>query len=135
MWHRIRQQQSVVVASLLTVSEIAILALLAAAATVTLRVMQRPQLLTQSPLSGQTFEVASIKLNKSNERSRVSAGPASGRLVITGLTVREVIHAAYDIQPVELVSADSLVLNQRIDIEAKTERPVASVVQMQQMLQ
>ncbi len=85
--------------------------------------------------SSQTFEVASVKLNKSNERSRSNATPASGRLVMTGLTVREVIEGAYGIQSFELVNVDSPVLKQRIDIEAKTERPVASVAEMHRMLQ
>src|SRR6185436_9413958 len=53
----------------------------------------------------------------------------------TGLTVQEVIEGAYGIQSFELVNVDSPVLKQRIDIEAKTERPVPSVAQMQRMLQ
>ena len=51
------------------------------------------------------------------------------------MTVKEVIQGAYGIQSFELMNVDSPVLNERIDIEAKTEHPVASVVQMQQMLQ
>jgi len=82
-----------------------------------------------------TFDVASIKLNKSNERSRINAGPAAGRLVITGVTVQEVIAGAYSIQLFELVNVDSPVLKQRIDVEAKTAQPVASAAQLQQMLQ
>jgi uncharacterized protein (TIGR03435 family) len=84
---------------------------------------------------GQAFEVASVKLNKLNERSRVNAVPAAGRLVITGMTVKEVIQGAYGIQSFELVNVDSPVLKQRIDIDAKTEHPVASATQLQQMLQ
>ena len=94
-----------------------------------------PPTIGQSPSSGQAFEVASVKLNKSNERTRISAVPAAGRLVISGMTVKEVIQGAYGIQSFELMNVDSPVLNERIDIEAKTEHPVASVVQMQQMLQ
>src|SRR5262249_35154178 len=83
------------------------------------------------------FEVASIKVNKSNETvSRsIDAIPASGRLVIRAMTVRDVIQGAYGVQAFELVNTDSPVLNQRIDIEAKAERPVASAVQLQRMLQ
>ena len=82
------------------------------------------------------FEVASIKRNDSNGQARrsINAVPASGRLVITGMTVKEVIQGAYGIQPFELMNADSPVLNERIDIEAKTEQPVNSVVEMQRML-
>jgi uncharacterized protein (TIGR03435 family) len=86
-------------------------------------------------LPGQTFAVASIKIKKSNERSRINAVPAAGRLAITGMTVKEVIEGAYGIQAFQLISNGSPVLNERIDIEAKTEPPVASVAQTQQMLQ
>ncbi len=88
-----------------------------------------------SILSAQEFEVASVKLNKTNERSRVSGTPAAGRLVITGMTVKDVIRGAYGIPPFELAGDDSLVLNQRIDIEASAGHPVASTAQLQEMLQ
>jgi len=81
------------------------------------------------------FEVASIKLNKSNERGRINGVPASGRLVMTAYAVRGVIEGAYGLQPWELINVDSPVLSERVDIEAKTERPVGSVAEMQQMLQ
>src|ERR1051326_6462455 len=81
------------------------------------------------------LEVASIKLNKSNQRARINGVPASGRLGITALTVKEVIQGAYGIQSFELINVDSPVLSERIDIDAKTERPVGSLREMQQMLQ
>jgi uncharacterized protein (TIGR03435 family) len=87
--------------------------------------------------AAQTFEVASVKLNKSNDRRiKVNAViPSAGRLAITGMNVKSVIQAAYGLQPFQLVNNDSPVLSQRIDIEAKTERPVASAGQLQHMLQ
>jgi uncharacterized protein (TIGR03435 family) len=91
-----------------------------------------PALGAQSPAS---FEVASIKLNKSNERMHVSEVPASGRLLITGMPVKEVIQRAYAVQPFELLNTSSPVLSQRVDIVAKAEHPVASTAQMHQMLQ
>jgi uncharacterized protein (TIGR03435 family) len=51
------------------------------------------------------------------------------------MTVKEVIQGAYGIQSFELINVDSPVLSQRIDIDARTERPVVSLAQMQQMLQ
>jgi bla regulator protein BlaR1 len=81
------------------------------------------------------FEVASIKLNKSNQRTSVNGIPSSGRLVITAAPVKFVIQGAYGVQPFEIINVDSPVLNERVDIEAKTERPVGSVMEMQQMLQ
>jgi uncharacterized protein (TIGR03435 family) len=81
------------------------------------------------------FDVASIKLTKSNERMRTNGIPASGRLVITAMPVKYVIQAAYGVQPFEVINVDSPVLSERVDIEAKTERPVGSVMELQQMLQ
>jgi len=81
------------------------------------------------------FEVASIKLTKSTQRARMNAVPASGRLTITAMTVKEVIQGAYGVQSFELMNVGSPVLSERVDIEAKTERPVGSVTEMQQMLQ
>jgi uncharacterized protein (TIGR03435 family) len=92
---------------------------------------------SSKPAAVQTFDIASVKLNKSNER-RINVRrvvPASGRLVITGMSVTSVILVAYGLQRFQLVNNDSPVLNQSIDIEAKTERPVSSAAQMQQMLQ
>src|SRR5262249_33563096 len=81
------------------------------------------------------FEVASIKLTKSTQRARMNAVPASGRLTITAMTVKEVIQGAYGVQSFELMNVGSPVLSERVDIEAKTERPVGSVTEMRQMLQ
>jgi uncharacterized protein (TIGR03435 family) len=105
------------------------------AVAATLNVMAGSLLLARSPLPGQAFEVASVKRNSSNERTQVTAVPAAGRLVVRAMTVQEVIQGAYAVQSFQLVNLDSPVLRERIDTEAKTEHPVASVAQMQQMLQ
>jgi uncharacterized protein (TIGR03435 family) len=94
--------------------------------------------MVQSSQTVQKFDVASVKLNKSTERGpqrQFKAVPGSGRLTVTGMTVRFVIQGAYGLQPYQLVSDKNPVLNEKIDIEAKTERPVSSSTQMQQMLQ
>jgi uncharacterized protein (TIGR03435 family) len=85
----------------------------------------------------QTFEVVSVKLNKSNNvRERgFKEYPAAGRLTVTNMPVRAVIVRAFGLQPYRLVHDNNPVFNQPIDIEAKTERPVASGAQMRQMLQ
>ena len=85
----------------------------------------------------QEFEVASVKLDKSNDRRaprQFKASPDSGRLVITGMTVLSVIQRAYGLQQFELVHDNNRVLDQRIDIEAKAAGP-ASREQMERMLQ
>jgi uncharacterized protein (TIGR03435 family) len=86
---------------------------------------------------GQIFEVASVKLNRSNNRrpGAFNAAPAAGRLTITNMPVGSLIGGAYGLQPYELVHDDNPVLSQRVDIEAKTDRAVASGAQMQRMLQ
>jgi uncharacterized protein (TIGR03435 family) len=81
------------------------------------------------------FEVASIRLSTSGERGKVNAVPEAGRLVITNMSVQDIIQAAYGIQSFELVAPDSPVLKQRIDITAKTDLPSKSVAELQQMLQ
>src|SRR5262249_50126143 len=83
------------------------------------------------------FDVASLKLNRASDRpqAQFKASPGAGRLVISGMPVVSVIQRAYGLQNYELVHDDNSFLNQRIDIEAKTNRPVASSVEMQRMLQ
>jgi uncharacterized protein (TIGR03435 family) len=84
--------------------------------------------------SAQAFEVASVRVNTSGERGRVSGVPEAGRLVITSMPVQDVIQAAYGVQSFELVAPDSPILKQRIDITAKTDRPSKSVAELQQLL-
>jgi hypothetical protein len=78
--------------------------------------------------AGPRFEVASVRLNTSNERIRlrVRAVPDAGRLTITGLLVQEVIQSAYGLQTFQLVGNGSPVLKQRIDIVAKAPTPTTA---------
>jgi len=82
------------------------------------------------------FEVASVRLNTSNERVRfrVRAIPDAGRLTLSGMGVQEVIQSAYGLQSFELVTNGSPILKQRIDVVAKAAMPT-SVAEMQRMLQ
>jgi len=50
------------------------------------------------------------------------------------MSVREVIQAAFGLQPFELADHDSPILDQQIDIEAKGD-PAATLPQLQRMLQ
>ena len=94
------------------------------------------QLLNGQPAESFQFEVASVKLNKSNDRRQrqFKAVPGSGRLTITGMTVLSVIQRAYGLQQFELVHDNNPILNQQVDIEAKAAGPT-SPAQMQRMLQ
>ena len=82
------------------------------------------------------FDVASVRINTSNERPRLRlrAIPETGTLTITGMTVQEVIQSAYAITPFELVTNGSPILKQRIDVVAKAAKP-ATAAEMQRMLQ
>jgi uncharacterized protein (TIGR03435 family) len=82
------------------------------------------------------FDVASVRINTSNERPRLRlrAIPETGTLTITGLTVQEVIQSAYAITPLELVANGSPILKQRIDVVAKAAMR-ATAAEMQRMLQ
>ena len=84
------------------------------------------------------FDVASVKIDKSNDRrpqAKFKAFPAAGRIVITGMSVLSVIQGAYGLQSFELVYNNNPVLGQGIDIEAKTDGKAASSAEMQRMLQ
>src|SRR5262245_42989697 len=87
--------------------------------------------MTISSATAQTpaFEVASIRLNTSGERGKVNAVPEAGRLVITSMSVQDIIQAAYGIQSFELIAPDSPVLKQRVDITAKADLPSKSVAE------
>src|SRR5262249_216968 len=92
----------------------------------------------QGSSAPQKFDGVSVKINKSTVRQpgQFKAVPASGRLTITDMLVRFVIQGAYGVQSYQLVVAEkSPVLAQKIDIEAKTESPVTSGAELQQMLQ
>jgi len=90
---------------------------------------------SQAQSAAPHFEVASVRINTSNERVRfrVRSIPDTGRLTLTGMLVQEVIQSAYGLQSFELVTNGSPILKQRIDVVAKAATP-ASVAQMQQML-
>ena len=89
-----------------------------------------------SPAPSPRFEVASVRINTSDDRPRlrVTVVPETGRLTLTSLTVAEVIQIAYGIQSFELVGNGSPVLKQRIDVVAKATPPTTAA-EMQQMLQ
>ena len=86
----------------------------------------------------ESFEVTSVKPNRSTDRRaqpRYQAFTDAGRLVIAGMPVRSLIQRANDLQSFELLGGDDAILNQKVDIEAKTARPGVSALQMQHMLQ
>ncbi|HTR35300.1 MAG TPA: TIGR03435 family protein [Bryobacteraceae bacterium] len=76
---------------------------------------------TAAPAPRPEFEVASIKLNKSDD-GRIMLRPArGGRFTATGIPIRFLITEAYRIKDFQLSGAPSWLLSERYDIEAKAD--------------
>jgi len=91
---------------------------------------------TDQASSAQTFEVATVKINRSGERrSRHTVMPAAGRLTLTNISVQELIQDAYGLAfPSLLVNVPDWARTQHVDVIAKAPSPVPVTV-LQRMLQ
>ena len=91
---------------------------------------------TDGAPSAPTFEVATVKINRSGERrSRHTALPAAGRLTLTNISVQELIQDAYGLAfPSLLVNVPDWARTQHVDVIAKAPSPVPVTV-LQRMLQ
>ena len=91
---------------------------------------------TDSASSAQTFEVATVKINRSGERrSRHTVLPAAGRLTLTNISVQELIQDAYGLAfPFLLMNVPDWARTQHVDVVAKAPSPVPVMV-LQRMLQ
>ncbi len=79
----------------------------------------------QSPASdGPSFEVASVKQNKSGDGFMRLGGPP-GRFNATNVPFRQLITFAYQIQPFQLEGGPGWVSSDRFDIVAKTDASLA----------
>src|SRR6266571_5033510 len=71
------------------------------------------------PESSLAFEVASVKLNKSNDaRAGVGQGPG-GRVTATNVTLRVLIRSAYGLQPFQIAGDTESLDARRYDVVAK----------------
>ena len=66
-----------------------------------------------------TFEVASVKANKSGDNRTMIGGQPGGRFNVTNAALRQVILLAYQIQPFQLIGAPNWINDERFDIVAK----------------
>ena len=87
------------------------------------------------PLSAQsprpTFEVASVKLNKSGEVGSLGMRTEGTRFTATNVTARQLMMQAFQLrQEAELVAGPSWIDNDRFDIVARLERPGLAVYPM-----
>jgi uncharacterized protein (TIGR03435 family) len=80
--------------------------------------------LAQAPASDAprpSFEVASVKVNKSGNSSSGSSTQPGGRLTVTNETLRDLIRDAYVLQDFQVVGGPGWTSDDRFDIAAKAE--------------
>ena len=97
------------------------LALLAAAG---LGAVVQLQAQTQAQASGPSFEVASVKPNKSGDMRVMFGMQPGGRFTATNAPLVALIRQAYQLQNFQLVGAPDWINNERFDIVAKAEGDV-----------
>jgi len=74
-----------------------------------------------------TFEVASVKANKSGDGNGNLRGLGSDRVVATNMPVRPMITFAYQVAAYQLIGGPGWLASDRYDINAKLETPPTSV--------
>ncbi len=74
-----------------------------------------------------TFEVASVKLNKSGDGNGNMRGVGSDRVVATNMPVRPMITFAYQVAGYQLIGGPGWLTTDRYDINAKMEAPPTTV--------
>ena len=75
-----------------------------------------------------TFEVASVKANKSGDGNGNMRGVGSDRVVATNMPVRPMITFAYQVAGYQLIGGPGWLTTERYDINAKMEAPPTSVI-------
>ena len=90
----------------------------------------------QTAPASQTFEVATVKVNRSGElRAHQAVEPRAGRLTLTNITIRELIQDAYGVPfGALLLNAPDWARTERVDVVAKAPS-AAPVTVLQHMLQ
>ena len=66
-----------------------------------------------------TFEVASVKPNKSGDGRVMMAMPPTGRITATNIPARLLLQQAYQVQPFQIIGAPNWTTSDRFDIVAK----------------
>src|SRR5687768_3381148 len=92
-----------------------------------------------TPNANLTFEVASVKPNKSGENFIRFQNQPGGRFNINNAPLREIIRFAYQLQNFQIVGAPDWIASDRFDVVAKAEgdippTPPGSVGPMQIMV-
>src|SRR5262245_34237307 len=88
-----------------------------AAAAVIVGAQEQPPSATAS----RSFEVATIKLNKSGEQRQFIQRQPGGRVTVTNMPVRQLIVFAYQLAQFQLAGGPSWMATDRFDMVAKLE--------------
>jgi uncharacterized protein (TIGR03435 family) len=75
----------------------------------------------QTPSPAPSFEVASIKLNKSGGPGQFIRREPGGRVTVTNMPVRQLITFAYQLAQFQLVGGPSWIASDRVDMVGKLE--------------
>ena len=84
--------------------------------------------------TGPTFEVASVKPNKSGDQRVMMQLPPTGRLTATNISLRLLLRQAYDVQDFQIVGGPNWLNSDRFDIVAKAPEGMTSPEQIRPML-
>jgi uncharacterized protein (TIGR03435 family) len=110
---------------------------LSAQAPATTGVITAPPASAQSPAAqpapNQTFEVASVKPNKSGD-GRVMIGMPNGRFTATNVPFRLLLRQAYDVQDFQIIGGPNWIASDRFDIIAKVPEGVTGANQVRPLL-
>ena len=82
-----------------------------------------------------TFEVISVKPNRSGEFGGSSGVEPGGQFTVRNNTLRNVIRNAYQVQDFQIVGGPSWLDNDRFDVTAKAANPNAPLDEMRSMVQ
>lgn len=81
-----------------------------------------------------TFEVVSVKPNKSGDQRVMIQMPPTGRFTATNIAVRLLLRQAYEVQDFQIIGGPSWLASDRFDIVAKSPDGVAGPEQTRVML-
>lgn len=110
-------------------------ALLAATVSVTALPSARVGAQSSGPSEpGPTFEVASIKPNKTGDQRVMMSMPPTGRFTATNVPLRMLLRQAFDVQEFQLVGGPSWITSDRFDIIAKAPEGMVGPNQVRPML-
>lgn len=79
-----------------------------------------------SPSSALTFEVASIKPNKSGDQRVMIQLPPTGRISATNIPLRLLMRQAFDVQDFQIVGGPNWIASDRFDIVAKAPEGITT---------